>query len=108
MKTSGITRRVDDLGRIVIPKEIRNSLFITEGTPMEIVVTEDMDILLKKSKIIENIVELADKMCMVLYEMLGYPVMITDDEKVVSCVGLSKKQYYLANKNARSPTTLPL
>lgn len=93
MKISGITRRVDDLGRIVIPKEIRNSLFITEGTPMEIIVTEDMDILLKKSKVIESISELSDKMCVVIYEMLDYPVMITDDEKVISCVGLSKKQY---------------
>jgi AbrB family transcriptional regulator (stage V sporulation protein T) len=93
MKISGITRRVDDLGRIVIPKEIRNSLFITEGTPMEIIVTEDMDILLKKSKVIESISELSDKMCVVIYEMLDYPVMITDDEKIISCVGLSKKQY---------------
>ena len=93
MKTSGITRRVDDLGRIVIPKEIRNSLFITEGTPMEIVVTEEMDILLKKSKVIENISALAEKMCMVLFEILNYPILITDDEKVVCCIGLSKKQY---------------
>lgn len=93
MKTTGITRKVDDLGRIVIPKEIRNSLFITEGTPMEIIVTEEMDILLKRSKIIENISDLADKMCSVLYEMLSFPILITDEEKVVCCVGISKKQY---------------
>lgn len=93
MKTTGIIRKVDDLGRIVIPKDIRNSLFITEGTPMEIVVTDDMDILLKRSKVIENISELADKMCRVLYEMLSFPVLITDEEKVVCCVGISKKQY---------------
>ena len=93
MKTTGITRKVDDLGRIVIPKEIRNSLFITEGTPMEIIVTDEMDILLRRSKVIENISELAEKMCSVLYEMLSFPVLITDDEKVVCCVGISKKQY---------------
>ena len=93
MKTTGITRRVDDLGRIVIPKEIRNSLFITEGTPMEIMITDDMDILLKRSKVIENISELAEKMCTVLYEILNYPVMITDEEKIVCSVGVSKKQY---------------
>lgn len=93
MKTSGITRRVDDLGRIVIPKEIRNSLFITEGTPMEIIITEDMCVLLKKSKVIANISELAEKMCTVLFDVLNYPVMITDDEQVVCCVGISKKQY---------------
>lgn len=93
MKTTGIVRRVDDLGRIVIPKEIRNSLLINEGTPMEIIVTEDMNILLKRNKVIENISELAEKMCNVLYEMLSYPVLITDEEKVVCCVGISKKQY---------------
>ena len=94
MKGIGIVRKVDDLGRIVIPKEIRNSLFIKEGTPMEIIITEEMDILLKKCKIIENISEIADKFCQVLFEMLNYPILITDDEKVVSCVGASKKQYY--------------
>ena len=93
MKGSGIVRKVDDLGRIVIPKEIRNSLFIKEGTPMEIIITEEMDILLKKCKVIENISELADKFCGVLYEMLDFPILIADDEKVVSCVGISKKQY---------------
>ncbi len=93
MKSSGIVRRVDDLGRIVIPKEIRNSLFISEGTPMEIMVTDEMDILLRRNKVIESISELAEKMCNVLYEMLNFPVLITDEEKVVCCVGISKKQY---------------
>ena len=93
MKPTGIIRRVDDLGRIVIPKEIRNSLFITEGTPMEINITEDMEILLKKNNIMQSINDLSEKMCNLLYEMLNHPVLITDEEKVLNCVGVSKKQY---------------
>ena len=93
MKGSGMTRRVDDLGRIVIPKEIRNSLFIKEGTPMEINVNEEKSIVLKKCNVIENISEIAEKYCTVMYEILDNPVLITDDQKVVCCVGISKKQY---------------
>lgn len=90
---SGITRRVDDLGRIVIPKEIRNSLFIKEGTPMEISITEESNIILKKCNVIENISELSEKYCNVMYEILDNPILITDDQKVVCSVGISKKQY---------------
>lgn len=93
MKNSGIVRKVDDLGRIVIPKEIRNSLFIKEGTPMEISINDESNIVLKKSNIIETISEISEKYCNVLYEILDNPILITDDEKVVCCVGLSKKQY---------------
>ena len=94
MKSTGIVRRIDDLGRIVIPKEIRNSLFITEGTSMEIRITDDMEIILKKNNAMQSIVELSEKMCELLYEMLNHPVLITDDEKVIACVGASKKQYH--------------
>lgn len=93
MKSTGIVRRVDDLGRIVIPKEIRNSLFISEGTPMEIHVTGDMEIILRKNNIMQNINELAEKLCALLFEMLNQPVLITDEEKVICCIGTSKKQY---------------
>ena len=91
--SSGIIRKLDDLGRIVIPKEIRNSLFLKEGSPLEIIVSEDMSIVLKKCNLIENINEIADKYCNVLYEILDNPILITDEEKVVCCVGISKKQY---------------
>ena len=51
MKATGIVRRVDDLGRIVIPKEVRKQVDIIEGEPMEIYIMEDGSILLKKYKI---------------------------------------------------------
>ena len=66
VKTTGIVRRVDDLGRIIIPKEIRNSLMIHEGDPLEIFTTEDGEILLKhyfeKSKTLNNLFEDFEKL----------------------------------------------
>ena len=93
MKGSGIIRKLDDLGRIVIPKEIRNSLFLKEGTPMEIMINEDTCIVLKKCNLLESINEISQKYCDVLYEMLDNPILMTDDEKIVCCVGISKKLY---------------
>lgn len=97
MKNMGMVRRVDDLGRIVIPKEIRSNLFIKEGTPMEIIVGENCEIKLKKCNVLNNISDLALKFCEVLYETLNSPILITDDEKVIGVVGISKKMYI--NKN---------
>ena len=66
VKTTGIVRRVDDLGRLIIPKEIRNSLMIHEGDPLEIFTTEDGEILLKhyfeKSKTLNNLLEDFEKL----------------------------------------------
>lgn len=66
VKTTGIVRRVDDLGRLIIPKEIRNSLMIHEGDPLEIFTTEDGEILLKhyfeKSKSLNNLLEDFEKL----------------------------------------------
>lgn len=66
VKTTGVVRRIDDLGRIVIPKEIRNSLMMHEGDPLEIFTTEDGEILLKhyfeKPKSINNLLEDFEKL----------------------------------------------
>jgi stage V sporulation protein T len=66
VKTTGVVRRVDDLGRIVIPKEIRNSLMIHEGDPLEMFTTEDGEILLKhyfeKPKSLNNLLEDFEKL----------------------------------------------
>jgi len=93
MKNTGIIRKVDDLGRIVIPKEIRNVLFIKEGTPMEISVSDEASIVLRKNNAIENIGDIAEKYCNVLYEILDNPIFISDDRKILYCVGASKKTY---------------
>jgi stage V sporulation protein T len=61
MKATGIIRRIDDLGRVVIPKEIRRSLGIKEGDPLEIFTTRDGEIIFKPyqedSKVVDNFIE---------------------------------------------------
>lgn len=93
MKNMGMVRKVDELGRIVIPKEIRANLYIREGTPMEITVGQSGELILTKCNMLNNITELASKFCDVMYDVLNFPVMITDDEKIVCVVGTSKKNY---------------
>lgn len=61
MKQTGIVRRIDDLGRVVIPKEIRRSLKIYEGDPMEIFV-ENGGVLFKKYEVIEGATEAVDNL----------------------------------------------
>lgn len=94
MKNIGMIRKVDDLGRIVLPKEIRSNLFIREGTPMEISVGDNSEIRLKKCNLISTVEDVACKFCDVLYESLNFPVMITDDERIICVVGASKKIYH--------------
>ena len=93
MKNMGMVRKVDELGRIVIPKEIRSNLFIKEGTPMEIIVGENFEIKLKKCNLINNLNDIACKFCEVLFEVLNFPILLTDDEQIICAVGVSKKNY---------------
>ena len=86
MKESGIVRRLDELGRIVIPKEIRKSLRIKEGTPLEISIANNAIILKKYSPILE-LGENATYCAEILYDILGVPVFITDLEELVACAG---------------------
>lgn len=68
MKATGIVRRVDDLGRIVIPKEVRRQLRITEGTPMELLV-EDNKVIFQKYIPVKNVKESVYDLRKVFYEM---------------------------------------
>ena len=86
MKESGIVRRLDELGRIVIPKEIRKSLRIKEGTPLEISITNNAIILKKYSPILE-LGENATYCAEILYDILGVPIFVTDLEELVACAG---------------------
>lgn len=86
MKGTGIIRRLDELGRIVIPKEIRKSLHIKEGTPLEISIQEN-EIKLKKYSPVYELGENAKSCAEILYDILGVPVYITDLENLVSCAG---------------------
>lgn len=86
MIKSGITRRIDELGRIVVPKEIRFNLGIREGDSLEIF-TKDNAIVIKKYSEIENIFELSNKLCKIFYDIWGLSIIITDRDKVIACSG---------------------
>lgn len=93
MKNTGIVRRIDDLGRVVIPKEIRRSMFIKEGTPLEIHITDEGDVLLRKHNVINTVADIAQVFCEVVFSCLHFPTLITDCNKIVACEGTSKKAY---------------
>ena len=92
MKATGIVRRIDDLGRVVIPKEIRRTMRIREGDPLEIFTDNDGEVIVKKYSPIGELSEFAGQYAEVLYKVGGSPVVITDRDHVVSVAGLPKKE----------------
>lgn len=83
MKATGIVRRVDDLGRIVIPKEIRRTLRIREGDPLEIFTGRDGGVLFKKYSIMSSLEDVDFKLISMMEEMIGGTIIITNREKVI-------------------------
>lgn len=93
MKATGIVRRIDDLGRVVIPKEIRRTLRIREGDPLEIFVDRAGEVILKKYSPINELGHFATEYAESLYDSLQHPVVICDRDEVVAISGISKKEY---------------
>lgn len=91
MKATGIIRRIDELGRIVIPKEIRKSLRIREGESLEIFVEENDKIVLKKHSLLGKIEDFAQDLTDSVYSYLKENVIITDNDKIIAATGNSKK-----------------
>lgn len=96
MKSTGVIRRVDELGRIVIPKEIRNNLRIKSGEGLEIF-TNDDSLILKKFSPIENLEDLTEKYTEAVYQTIKHNIIVTDTNKVIAVSGNLKKKYI--NKN---------
>ena len=80
---SGIVRRIDDLGRIVIPKEIRKSLKISEGDSIEIFV-DNNQIILNKYSIVDSITNISNKIVDSFYKIFKKHIIITDKEKIIA------------------------
>ncbi len=93
MKATGIVRRIDDLGRVVIPKEIRRTLRIREGDPLEIFVDRDGEVILKKYSPIGELGDFAKEYADSLYEAVGQVALITDRDTVVAVSGAPKKEF---------------
>ena len=92
MKATGIVRRIDDLGRVVIPKEIRRTLRIREGDPLEIFTASDGEVIFKKYSPMGEIADFSGSYTEVLSRTSGFPVVITDRDHVVSASGITKKE----------------
>lgn len=93
MKATGIVRRIDDLGRVVIPKEIRRTLRIREGDPLEIFVDRDGEVILKKYSPIGELGDFAKEYAESLYESTGHITMISDRDTMIAVSGASKKEF---------------
>lgn len=93
MKATGIVRKVDDLGRIVIPKEIRKNLKIREGDPLEIFIEKNGAIVLKKYAPMGDMLEIATQYVETLANTSGLMACITDTETVIAISGKKKKEY---------------
>ena len=91
MRATGIVRRIDELGRVVIPKEIRRTLRIREGDPLEIYTDHDGEVVLKKYSPIGEISTIAKDYTDSLYRTLGHVTCISDRDAVVSVSGTSRK-----------------
>ena len=93
MKATGVVRRIDDLGRIVIPKEIRKVLRIKEGDPIEIFTGREGEVILKKYSPIGELSEFATDYAETLAKTTGHIACITDKDSVIAVSGGARKEY---------------
>lgn len=93
MRATGIVRRIDDLGRVVIPKEIRRTMHIREGDPLEIYTNRDGEVIFKKYSPIGELQNFSSQYAETLYKTCSMPVVICDRDAVTACAGISKKEY---------------
>lgn len=93
MKATGIVRRIDDLGRVVIPKEIRRTMRIREGDPLEIFTDKDGEVIFKKYSPIGELGTFASQYAETLAKTSGHSICITDKDMVVAVSGAPKKDF---------------
>ena len=93
MKATGVVRRIDDLGRVVIPKEIRKTLRIKEGDPLEIFTDREGQVILKKYSPIGELSEFAIGYAETLSKTTGHIACITDKDTIIAVSGGSKKEF---------------
>ena len=91
MKATGIVRRIDDLGRVVIPKEIRRTMRIREGDPLEIYTERDGEVIFKKYSPMGELSEFAGQICDSLFKTSGATVAVCDRDSVIAAAGGAKR-----------------
>ncbi len=93
MKATGIVRRIDDLGRVVIPKEIRRTMRIREGDPLEIYTDREGEVIFKKYSPIGELAGFAAQYAETLHKTCTLSVVICDRDAVIASSGVSRKEY---------------
>ncbi len=93
MKATGIVRRIDDLGRVVIPKEIRRTLRIREGDPLEIFTDREGEIILKKYSPIGELGTFAKEYAESISQSVGHIICIVDKDQIIAVSGGFKKEF---------------
>ena len=92
MKATGIVRRIDDLGRVVIPKEIRRTLRIREGAPLEIYTGKDGEVIFKKYSPVGELGDFVGDYAETLSKTSGYPICNTDTDNIIAVSGVPKRE----------------
>ena len=92
MKATGIVRRIDDLGRVVIPKEIRRTMRIREGDPLEIYTDADGEVIFKKYSPIGELGPYTQQYADVLARTTGLPALLCDRDRIIAAAGVPKKE----------------
>ena len=92
MKATGIVRRIDDLGRVVIPKEIRRTMRIREGDPLEIYTDADGEVIFKKYSPIGELGPYTQQYTDVLARTTGLPALLCDRDRIIAAAGVPKKE----------------
>jgi len=92
MKATGIVRRIDDLGRVVIPKEIRRTMRIREGDPLEIYTEKDGEVIFKKYSPMGELTDFAAQICESLHKTTGALAAICDRDSIIAVAGGSRRE----------------
>lgn len=92
MKATGIVRRIDDLGRVVIPKEIRRTFHIRVGDPLEIYTSKDGEVIFKKYSLLGGLEDFAEQFCDTLSRTTDFTVAVTDRDTVIAAAGPGRRR----------------
>jgi AbrB family transcriptional regulator (stage V sporulation protein T) len=92
VKATGIVRRIDDLGRVVIPKEIRRTMRIREGDPLEIYTSRDGEVIFKKYSLLGGVDEFASQLCDVLNRTSGRICAVSDRDSIIAVAGGGRRE----------------
>ena len=92
MKATGIVRRIDDLGRVVIPKEIRRTMRIREGDPLEIYTEKDGEVIFKKYSPMGDLTDFAGQICESIGKNTGHIAAVCDRDAIIAAYGVQRRE----------------